>query len=93
MTVSSFRCVIEAHNKLQVLVCRRSTNCSVTFVCNSCEYKCFQDGPQAGQTVPHVHVHILPRKGGDFENNDEIYDVVILRSRFSLSNVFSVFFS
>ena len=20
-----------------------------------------QDGPQAGQTVPHVHVHILPR--------------------------------
>lgn len=43
--------------------------------------------------MPHVHVHILPRKGGDFENNDEIYDVVILRSRFSLSNVFSVFFS
>ncbi|KAK4492140.1 hypothetical protein RD792_002937 [Penstemon davidsonii] len=33
-----------------------------------------QDGPQAGQTVPHVHVHILPRKSGDFENNDEIYD-------------------
>lgn len=22
-----------------------------------------QDGPQAGQTVPHVHVHILPRWG------------------------------
>lgn len=22
-----------------------------------------QDGPQAGQTVPHVHVHILPRCG------------------------------
>lgn len=20
-----------------------------------------QDGPQAGQTVPHVHVHVLPR--------------------------------
>ncbi|CAM6018437.1 unnamed protein product [Sphagnum balticum] len=35
-----------------------------------------QDGPKAGQTVPHVHVHILPRKDGDFENNDEIYDVI-----------------
>lgn len=35
-----------------------------------------QDGPQAGQTVPHVHIHIVPRKGGDFENNDEIYDAV-----------------
>lgn len=35
-----------------------------------------QDGPQAGQTVPHVHVHILPRKVGDFERNDEIYDAI-----------------
>ena len=33
-----------------------------------------QDGPQAGQTVPHVHVHVLPRRAGDFENNDEVYD-------------------
>jgi diadenosine tetraphosphate (Ap4A) HIT family hydrolase len=35
-----------------------------------------QDGPEAGQTVPHVHVHVLPRKSGDFEKNDEIYDVI-----------------
>ncbi|KAK1286165.1 hypothetical protein QJS10_CPB20g00020 [Acorus calamus] len=35
-----------------------------------------QDGPQAGQTVPHVHIHILPRKSSDFEKNDEIYDAV-----------------
>eukprot|EP00795_Rhopilema_esculentum_P002381 gene2381-18024_t len=32
-----------------------------------------QDGPDAGQTVPHVHVHILPRLKGDFANNDDIY--------------------
>ncbi|XP_067942687.1 nitrilase and fragile histidine triad fusion protein NitFhit-like isoform X2 [Watersipora subatra] len=32
-----------------------------------------QDGPDAGQTVEHVHVHILPRRPGDFENNDDIY--------------------
>ncbi|XP_069825041.1 bis(5'-adenosyl)-triphosphatase [Dendropsophus ebraccatus] len=35
-----------------------------------------QDGPEAGQTVPHVHVHILPRRIGDFEKNDTIYQVL-----------------
>jgi len=35
-----------------------------------------QDGPEAGQTVPHVHVHVLPRRPGDFEKNDEIYDAI-----------------
>ncbi|CAG8508409.1 6618_t:CDS:2, partial [Ambispora gerdemannii] len=32
-----------------------------------------QDGPAAGQTVPHCHVHIIPRKVGDWANNDDIY--------------------
>lgn len=32
-----------------------------------------QDGPEAGQTVEHVHVHLLPRKKGDFESNDDVY--------------------
>ncbi|KAL4193884.1 hypothetical protein AMTRI_Chr06g179170 [Amborella trichopoda] len=40
-----------------------------------------QDGPQAGQTVPHMHVHILPRKGGDFEKNDEIYDAIDMKEK------------
>ena len=35
---------------------------------------CIQDGPSAGQTVPHVHVHCVPRRGKDFESNDTIYD-------------------
>ncbi|ETV98648.1 hypothetical protein H310_08762 [Aphanomyces invadans] len=33
-----------------------------------------QDGPVAGQTVPHCHVHVLPRRPHDFAKNDEIYD-------------------
>ncbi|KAG1671713.1 hypothetical protein FOA52_007505 [Chlamydomonas sp. UWO 241] len=35
-----------------------------------------QDGASAGQTVPHVHVHVLPRKAGDFKENDEVYDAI-----------------
>jgi bis(5'-adenosyl)-triphosphatase len=32
-----------------------------------------KDGAAAGQTVPHVHVHVIPRKKGDYLNNDDIY--------------------
>ncbi|KJE97498.1 HIT domain-containing protein [Capsaspora owczarzaki ATCC 30864] len=32
-----------------------------------------QDGVGAGQTVEHVHVHIIPRHKDDFVPNDKIY--------------------
>lgn len=32
-----------------------------------------QDGEDAGQTVRHLHCHIMPRRKGDFIENDHIY--------------------
>ncbi|KAF9150534.1 hypothetical protein BG015_007663 [Linnemannia schmuckeri] len=39
-----------------------------------------QDGPAAGQTVPHCHVHVIPRRLGDFVNNDDIYEKITANS-------------
>lgn len=38
-----------------------------------------QDGPEAGQSVPHVHAHIIPRKTLDLEargGGDAIYGML-----------------
>lgn len=38
-----------------------------------------QDGVDAGQSVPHVHVHIIPRTAEDLEDRgggDQIYDMM-----------------
>lgn len=38
-----------------------------------------QDGAEAGQSVPHVHVHIIPRRKGDMDERgggDAIYELM-----------------
>ncbi|GFS80660.1 nitrilase and fragile histidine triad fusion protein NitFhit [Nephila pilipes] len=56
-----FMCVQTVQNKIEEVYNASSSNIAI------------QDGPDAGQTVPHLHVHILPRKSGDFKKNDDIY--------------------
>lgn len=35
-----------------------------------------QDGVHAGQSVPHVHAHIIPRKAADLDPIDAVYDML-----------------
>jgi bis(5'-adenosyl)-triphosphatase len=35
-----------------------------------------QDGPEAGQTVMHLHLHLIPRIEGDFESPGDWYPVL-----------------
>ncbi len=35
-----------------------------------------QDGKESGQTVPHVHCHIIPRTREQPPRGDEIYDIL-----------------
>lgn len=51
--------------KVQRLVAKVHAATSVTVT--------VQDGEDAGQTVKHVHCHVMPRHKGDFEQNDMIY--------------------
>uniref|UniRef100_A0A914V4R6 Nitrilase and fragile histidine triad fusion protein NitFhit n=1 Tax=Plectus sambesii TaxID=2011161 RepID=A0A914V4R6_9BILA len=42
-----------------------------------------QDGPDAGQSVKHVHAHILPRRPGDFGDapGNNIYEAIVTHDR------------
>ncbi|KAJ8608383.1 hypothetical protein CTAYLR_008161 [Chrysophaeum taylorii] len=35
-----------------------------------------KDGPEAGQPVPHAHVHVVPRRPNDVRRNDDVYGML-----------------
>ncbi|XP_052822841.1 deaminated glutathione amidase isoform X2 [Octopus bimaculoides] len=71
--VSSFSEVSDEHTsdlwctarKVGDVVKKHFNGTSLTFA--------IQDGLEAGQSVKHVHVHVIPRFAGDFSENDDIY--------------------
>lgn len=45
------------------------------FDCNGFDWT-IQDGISAGQTVPHLHLHIIPRKPNDLNGSNEWYSKI-----------------
>jgi len=69
----------EEYTDLWLLVRRVQTVLQKAYPTTTAFNVAVQDGPAAGQSVPHVHVHILPRSNGSADvynreqRNDDIY--------------------
>ena len=70
---------LEEYTDLWLLVRRVQTVLQKAYPTTTAFNVAVQDGPAAGQSVPHVHVHILPRSNGNADvynrdqRNDDIY--------------------
>ena len=70
---------LEEYTDLWLLVRRVQTVLQKAYPTTTAFNVAVQDGPAAGQSVPHVHVHILPRSNGSADvynrdqRNDDIY--------------------
>jgi len=52
-----------------------TTVLKAVFNCNGFDWT-IQDGVSAGQTIPHLHLHIIPRKPLDITEGDEWYSKI-----------------
>ena len=66
LTPEEVTSVWQAAQRVGAVVCAARGGSAATYS--------LQDGAAAGQSVPHVHVHVVPRAEGDLARNDDVYD-------------------
>ena len=68
LTPEEVTSVWQAAQRVGAVVCAARGGSAATYS--------MQDGAAAGQSVPHVHVHVVPRAEGDLARNDDVYDLL-----------------
>lgn len=70
-----------------IIFARKITSVLKTFFhCDGFDWT-IQDGVSAGQTIPHLHLHIIPRKPLDMPESNEWYSKIILNEAQILDSV------
>ena len=66
MPAGRFRHAVVALTDCSAGFCRRIARADVEFLFHPAGYNIgINDGAAAGQTVPHLHIHLIPRYAGD----------------------------
>lgn len=64
---SDFQTSNEERARIEKILLKHRELSASLYVCNDFNIG-INDGKLAGQTVPHLHVHLIPRKEGDMED-------------------------
>lgn len=82
----SLSCLSDAELSEMMVFAREITSVLKTFFrCDGFDWT-IQDGISAGQTVPHLHLHIVPRKLKDLPEGEEWYDKIKGKEPFALDS-------
>jgi bis(5'-adenosyl)-triphosphatase len=72
----SLSCLSDTELGDMMIFARKITSVLITFFrCEGFDWT-IQDGISAGQTVPHLHLHIVPRRLKDLPEGEEWYDKI-----------------
>jgi bis(5'-adenosyl)-triphosphatase len=82
----SLHCLSDAELGDMMVFARKITELLKTeFKCDGFDWT-IQDGASAGQTVPHLHLHIIPRKLKDLPEGEEWYERIKGKNSFELDS-------
>ena len=74
--ISLFELSDEELSKMMIFARQITAALKTVFQCDGFDWT-IQDGVSAGQTVPHLHLHIIPRKRYDLPEGDEWYGKIL----------------